>query len=183
MINIKQTFAVSSMVVSMAFSDLSYANFQDLISEEFASGATFTGIATFDDNLLPISIDGTLTDYELGTFGFVNNAVSEAITWVNDPTYNFGSSPIAVNWWLDVSPTDAQNGSVFNSLLFSIDFTNPLAPVFTNGDYDNGVNTLSSNADFLVSGSIRAVPEPSTIALLGLGLLGIIRMRQGNSIR
>ncbi|WP_347985994.1 hypothetical protein [Methylomonas sp. AM2-LC] len=171
--NLKQAMATAVMIAIIGFTEPSFASYQDQITEQFASGAVFNGIATFDDNLLvPTSIYGTLTGYQLGTAGFVDNSVSETISYVFDSTFNYANTPLtAVNWWLDVSPADVQNGSVNNSILFSIDFSNPLAPVFTPDD--NGINTVSSNADFLVSGTIQSLPESSTIALFGLGFLGL----------
>jgi hypothetical protein len=162
---------VAAITLTMGVAKLGYAYPKELITEKFSSGAVFTGIASFDNNLQPVSIDGVLKGYEAGVAGFVNNSVSESISFVFDPTFNYGATPIASNWWLDVSAADILGGSVFNSILFTIDFTNPSAPVFTAAD--NGINTISDNADLLVSGTIQAVPEPATIALISVGVLGM----------
>jgi len=170
--NFKKLAVAAAFTLSLGLVETAQADYIDALSETFASGATFNGTVTFDDGLVATAVSGMLTGYALGTAGYVGGSVSESISWVYDPTYDYQPAPLASNWLLDASPATF-DATINNSLLFTIDFTNPSAPVFTNGQYDNGINTLSSNADFLVSGAVTAVPAPAAVWLFAGGFAGM----------
>ncbi len=170
--NFKKLAVAAAFTLSLGLVETAQADYIDALSENFASGATFTGTVTFDNNFVATAVSGTLTGYSLGTAGYVGGSVSESISWVYDPTYDYATAPLASNWLLDASPATFDS-TVNNSLLFTIDFTNPSAPVFTSGAYDNGINTLSSNADFLSFGTVTAVPVPAALWLFAGGFASL----------
>ena len=170
--NFKKLAVAAAFTLSFGLVDSAQAGYIDVLSETFASGATFNGTVTFDDNLVATAVSGSLTGYTLGTAGYVGGSASESISWVYDSTFDYSSAPLASNWLLDASSASF-DPTINNSLLFTIDFTNTSAPVFTSGAFDNGINTLSSNADFLVSGTVTAVPVPSAIWLISSGFVGM----------
>jgi hypothetical protein len=162
-----------------------HAVLEDVISETFKSGATFTGILKFDAaTLAPISVDGVLTGYQANSYGYSGGTVEDHIQYVFDNTQNYAAAPFASNWLLDV-PANSFDASLNNILVFTINFTNPNHPVFDTSDGSNGINMLSPTYnDPLKSGSITAVPEPAALSIFALGAAVLrLRLRTNFSIK
>jgi hypothetical protein len=142
------------------------------LDETFQSGATFTGDLTFSDafdNLL--AVDGVLTDNPFGpnpdflTWPFLQGSGYNSISmgsgiyadWLMDGTPSLYMLFIEIDWRvegggnlvLDSSLDSANTGSIANA----INYTDPM------------VSYSFSN--------VRTVPEPFSVVLLGIGLMGI----------
>ena len=165
----------AAVTLSIGDVEVAQAAYIDAVSETFASGATFVGDVTFDDSFNPIAVNGVLTGYSTSQTGPVylpggsvlDSSASETINWVDWSGNNYATAPVSQNRLDDADPATL----VSNSILFTIDFTNPLAPVFvspTDLTY-NGVNTYSNVADALVSGTITPVASPAPLSLLAGG--------------
>jgi len=102
-----------------------------------------------------IAVDDRLADH--GEFG-------DLLLWVELATYRF---PSGVEWEdTDMDLTIGEGGG----RPMSVFMTTENMPA---GDYDFGLNP--GNKNFMIIGT---VPEPMTIALLGLGGLGLIRRKR-----
>ena len=172
---LKKLAVAAAFTLSMGLVGTAQADYIEALSETFASGATFTGTVTFDNNFVATAISGgVLTGYSLGTVGYVGGSASESINWIQDTTFNYSAAPLASNFLLDAAsvPFDP---SINNSLLFTIDFTNTSAPVFYSPldvTY-NGINSGSSISDALVSGTVNPVPVPAAVWLFASGFAGM----------
>jgi hypothetical protein len=180
----KKLAITAALSLSLGFIESAQANSIYALSQTFESGATFNGNVTFDDNFNTIAVSGILNGYQLNTIGYVGGTASEQINWVDWASYNYEILPISQNRLDDADPSDP-NSYVSNSILFSIDFTNPALPSFhmiSDLGY-NGINTYSDVADALVSGSVAAVPLPAAIWLFGSALAGFIGFSRRKSAR
>lgn len=144
----------------------------------FASGAVWEGTITFNDGFEGmIATDGYLNG---GSYNFVNEYFSW--TWwevtssgtVNPFDYN--SDGLYEDWLMNGSDESGytmfiglswdETASILNGgISFSL-----LSDPFYSGN-------LQYN-DLLVSASTNAVPEPSTMLLLGSGLLGVVALNR-----
>ncbi|MEI6333560.1 MAG: hypothetical protein WCS87_03305 [Methylococcaceae bacterium] len=176
----KKLAIAAALSLSMGFIESARADSIYALSETFESGATFNGNVTFDVDFNAIAVNGVLTGYSTSQTGpvyvaggfVIDSSVSESINWVDYVGYNYAVAPISQNRLDDADPS----GLVSNSILFTIDFTNPASPSFnTISDLSyNGINTYSNTADPLVSGSVAQVPLPAAIWLFGWALAGFI---------
>ena len=168
--------AIFGAGLALSLASQAHASITLNVSETFQSGATFTGTVTAADGFTSITgVDGTLTDYNYGTSGYTGTG-SDPIDWIWDPGANFDTnSATTFGTFLMDGPVDDYI-DYYNFITFDIDYTNPNHIVFDIGsnifsETDGGNNV--STVDPLVSGTISAVPEPATWAMMLLGFAGL----------
>ena len=153
---------------ALAMSASASANVDQHVQMTFESGGVFSGTVTFlNDFSAYVGVSGTLTG---GT-----NDYSSVISWVYDSSnWSTGTNNFS-NFLMDGTPDDY---GLF--IQFAYNYTNAPSLLFTSGvSYDSFDNYINQT-DALVSGSITAVPEPETYAMLiaGLGLVGMMARRR-----
>lgn len=157
----------------------------------FKNGATFTGTVTFNSGFTSVtSIDGILTGYELGTFGFTNNLTdTDTIDVVSYGGLRAGNNLDLVTFedagWEVAEKVGKHTIEVpeDNSFTLSFDVANPSGvTLITTGIVGNlsGIDgdlagphpATPDNQD----SSIIPTPEPRSIFLLGGGLVALAGM-------
>ena len=161
---------LSSPGTTITFSEVALSP-GDVITNQFASyGATFSPFATFRPQ------DGFYaTDY-IGNFGTPGTANPFLISFgktVNAAAFDFISNP-------GTTMFDAMNGAtIVESFSASTDVIAGTFYGFENIVFDSiRINSPSNGAMEMDNLQISAVPEPTTVALLGLGLLGFAASRR-----
>lgn len=126
------------------------------------------------------SVEGLLFDFgslhyvsltiQLGAFRINGNNPENIDVWIGD-TFNAssGAAPLS-NHLID-------NGSPGNP--FTINFATRYLFIAASDDGNNGVfDCAGNNSNCFRVDNISAVPEPGTLALVGLGLIGAARLRR-----
>lgn len=140
----------------------------------FASGATFAGTVDLSPDFSNVdAVNGTLTEYQYGNTGYEGSG-SDTIDWVWYGGYDFANPPVESTFLMDGPPGNYTfgDGGYYNYIDFTYNYSNAPSLVFSSQSYGNSVDYF----DPLVSGSITPTPEPGTIMLLGIGLLGFAGM-------
>ena len=176
-------------------------------NNNFGSQLAGQGVTTYTMGAsLGVSADGTVDFYYYGKEAGYRNVFSEDD---GDLTYNTGFSPTFQNYFgspIAIGSMDVGAGSVLDFGFCAYNGSNRLVGCLTNAQNDaRGINSFQSIAlnvtdsvawilwddsgagpddnhdDMLIRAVFRprAVSEPGTLALIGLGLLGVGLARRG----
>jgi hypothetical protein len=178
----KKLAIVVFVVGSVAAVPAAKADNTDEVTLNFASGATFTGNVDFSSDYSSITgVNGILTGYENGITGYTGIGI-DSINWVWGLCGNCSglSGDQFGNFLMDGMPFGNGFGEYSNVIAFTYDYTNAPALVLdTAGD----IGVEVDYDDPLVNGSITPTPEPSTMLLLGSGLLGLAAFVRRKSLQ
>lgn len=153
---------------ALAMSASASANVDQHVQMTFESGGVFSGTVTFlDDFSAYVGVNGTLT-------GGTNN-YNSVMSWVYDNINYSSVSGSFANYLMDGTPSEYEN-----YIHLTYDYLAAPTLSFASGVSVFGIDNTVNGFDAMVSGSIAAVPEPETYAMLlaGLGLVGMMARRR-----
>lgn len=157
----KSLIAAATVAAACITPTLARASVITDVDMTFASGATFEGTVTFtNDFSKATAVTGTLSGGGYGT---------DSINWVWDTSnYSSGANNYS-NFLMDGSPPNAYGHWV----QLAINYADPAHLAFTTGLSYGGTDNWVNYSDSFVSGTISAVPEADSWAMLMLGVAGL----------
>lgn len=192
----KRTILILVAAAALLFCGARQANADAITYTESGTATGSIGLTNFTDVLVTITFAGD-TSNVTGASGLFTNSVGTAtitilgITYAfTDSLYVFDNQPFSVVGIADSAlPSDILD--TINSSAFSTyGLTTSIGPVTGTSGFNRGTDygtsagnlvfgDMSATSTFTATGPAAAVPEPSSLVLLGAAIAGLLMLRRG----
>jgi hypothetical protein len=178
-----RSLTLAAMTAAALTAGVAHADVTENVDMTYYSGATFDGTIVCTDDFSSItSVNGILTGYDPNGQGFQGPSYSDPVTALSPYNYAAVYHLSPNTFFSQLTDSGGYNWLDFGYSYDSSGIT--LSPGGVESDPSNGLLGYNNvnYADQLLSASVTSVPEPGTLTLLALGLLGLAVIRRRETV-
>jgi PEP-CTERM motif len=169
-----RSLTLAALTAAAITAGVARADVVDNLTLSYQSGATFVGTLVLSNDFSSVnSLTGTLFGYDSNSSGFLGGSYTDPLSVLSPVNLGTGYGLGPNVFFTQLGDTNLYNWIDFGYSYDSSGITlSPGGSEYLGFGQPNGYNN-ADYADPLLSGTVTSVPEPGTLALLALGLIGL----------